>query len=436
MATLDYSRVVEAGKGWTKVQLNDGTIVTVKGDRATRNNNPGNIEYGGFTRSQGAIGSDGRFAVFPTREAGIAAQAALIFSNPNYQDLTLAEAIAKYAPPNENDTTAYANKVSEQSGVSLDTVMRDMPASQRKAVVVAMQGVEGNHPVKAYHEDGSLAYSIKPNESGKLQSRGDMYGQAAESMGEAGVRSVAGLGAQPGGGPIVADTAGGLGALFSGDWVEPMLNAYREQAGNRPPVDGLATRSVQPSPERFGPVPFGGSAFAGRDTPGLAAPNFARDIRGQRQTAPTQATVLQAAGNLPGHNIAGANNFGLAHGPAGLMRTGLPDTVVRSTTVPETAQRYGVPNPNTGFLMMNSPGVKGDRQTAPATMPTAAIDPMMDPRAAAYATGIQPGQKQVVTPQSMLNAAKTLDSALGPLGQNIMRVVDAVRTPGNRMSES
>lgn len=46
--------------------------------RGVRNNNRGNIEYGEFARSMGATGTDGRFAIFPTMEAGDKATAELI----------------------------------------------------------------------------------------------------------------------------------------------------------------------------------------------------------------------------------------------------------------------------------------------------------------------------------------------------------------------
>jgi hypothetical protein len=48
--------------------------------RNLRNNNPGNLEYGDFAKSHGATGSDGRFAIFSTMEAGMAAQEALLRS--------------------------------------------------------------------------------------------------------------------------------------------------------------------------------------------------------------------------------------------------------------------------------------------------------------------------------------------------------------------
>ena len=42
------------------------------GTRAWRNNNPGNIEGSNFANTHGAIGGDGRFAIFPSQEADIA----------------------------------------------------------------------------------------------------------------------------------------------------------------------------------------------------------------------------------------------------------------------------------------------------------------------------------------------------------------------------
>lgn len=165
MPTLNYSRVTGAGAGWTRVETPDGRSFTVKGDRAMRNNNPGNIEYGKFARSMGAIGTDGRFAVFPTREVGIRAQSGLLFGK-NYKDLTLADAISKYAPEFENNTAAYAATVAAMSGVSLDTKMADIPADKRTAVVEAMHYVEGNTKARAYDaEDGTLAYTLDGKKS-------------------------------------------------------------------------------------------------------------------------------------------------------------------------------------------------------------------------------------------------------------------------------
>lgn len=89
--------------------------------RGMRNNNPGNIEYGNFAKKHGATGSDGRFAIFPTMEAGQAAMQELLRSN--YLDAgkdTISKVISKYAPPKENNTAAYIASVAKQTGIGPD----------------------------------------------------------------------------------------------------------------------------------------------------------------------------------------------------------------------------------------------------------------------------------------------------------------------------
>lgn len=73
--------------------------------RCRRNRNPGNIEYGPFSISHGATATDGRFAIFPTDQLGFNCMSALLAAK--YKGLTVAAAIAKWAPPSENDTTKY-----------------------------------------------------------------------------------------------------------------------------------------------------------------------------------------------------------------------------------------------------------------------------------------------------------------------------------------
>ena len=77
------------------------------GSRSFRNNNPGNIEYGAFAKAHGAIGSDGRFAKFPSYQAGRGAQENLLFESGGYKNLTLGQAINRWAPGSENNVPAY-----------------------------------------------------------------------------------------------------------------------------------------------------------------------------------------------------------------------------------------------------------------------------------------------------------------------------------------
>ena len=95
------------------------------GTRGMRNNNPGNIEWkqGGFAQKHGATGSDGRFAIFPTMEAGQAAQRALLGGYLSSGANTVSKAINKWAPSSENNTAAYVAAVAKQMGVGPDQAL-------------------------------------------------------------------------------------------------------------------------------------------------------------------------------------------------------------------------------------------------------------------------------------------------------------------------
>lgn len=80
------------------------------GTRPQRNLNPGDIEWGKFAQAHGATGTDGRFAKFPTADAGFAAMKAL-FQAPSYRGLTVAAALNRWAPPVENHTNIYIDNV-------------------------------------------------------------------------------------------------------------------------------------------------------------------------------------------------------------------------------------------------------------------------------------------------------------------------------------
>jgi hypothetical protein len=138
------SKVLEVGPGYNVVQRPDGSTEKQTGARNWRNNNPGNIEYkpGGFAEKHGAIGSDGRFAIFPTYETGRKAKEALIFEGNTYKNLDLKSAISKYAPPNENNTGAYQAKVLSAVGGE-NKVMSSYTKAEREAIMTAMEQQEG-----------------------------------------------------------------------------------------------------------------------------------------------------------------------------------------------------------------------------------------------------------------------------------------------------
>ena len=138
----DISKVLEIGQGYNVIETANGEKQRREGTRAWRNNNPGNLEYGTFAKSMGAIGSDGRFAIFPNKETGDRAREGLLFGS-KYGNLSIAQAISKYAPPNENDTQAYLQSVLNATMASADTPMSTLNPSQRQALLAAMERMEG-----------------------------------------------------------------------------------------------------------------------------------------------------------------------------------------------------------------------------------------------------------------------------------------------------
>ncbi|MCQ2599049.1 MAG: hypothetical protein MJ187_01575 [Alphaproteobacteria bacterium] len=112
------------------------------GSAAWRNFNPGNIQYGKFAQSMGAIGRAGRWAVFPDEETGMAAIRALMRTG-SYRNLTIAHAIEKYAPPHENDTVAYYNHIEKLTGLSINRRVGDLNDAELDSMAHAIKIIEG-----------------------------------------------------------------------------------------------------------------------------------------------------------------------------------------------------------------------------------------------------------------------------------------------------
>jgi hypothetical protein len=126
--------------------------------RGERNNNPGNIEYGPFAKRLGATGSDGRFAVFPTFEAGAKAQETLLAGSGYVGGgrNTIDAIISKYAPSSDgNSVDNYANYVSRVTGIPRNQVIG---AGDVPAVAEAMRQFEMGGPAKG----GKAAAAAKP----------------------------------------------------------------------------------------------------------------------------------------------------------------------------------------------------------------------------------------------------------------------------------
>lgn len=91
--------------------------------RGERNNNPGNIDRNA-TKWQGMAddqSSDPRFIVFKTPQWGIRAIARLMLTYSSAYHLdTVRGIVSRWAPPNENNTSAYVNAVAGTLNVDPD----------------------------------------------------------------------------------------------------------------------------------------------------------------------------------------------------------------------------------------------------------------------------------------------------------------------------
>ena len=124
--------------------------------RGERNNNPGNIDKGqGF---KGEVeGDDERFATFSTPVMGIRAIAALLLIYYNKHGLnTVAGLINRWAPPVENQTSAYVTDVANRVGVLPgDAIEVDDPDTLEKLVTGII-----------WHENGECIYTQQQIEDG------------------------------------------------------------------------------------------------------------------------------------------------------------------------------------------------------------------------------------------------------------------------------
>lgn len=128
------------------------------GSKAWRTHNPGNIFYDRSNNWNGQIGTAGRSVIFSTLELGHRAiHVTLVTKGKRNQ--TLAQAIAGYAPPNENDTGSYIRNVETWSGISRLTPLKDLSDKQIENIVHAIIREEGSKTgkVRPLNADGSEA---------------------------------------------------------------------------------------------------------------------------------------------------------------------------------------------------------------------------------------------------------------------------------------
>ena len=179
--------VIEAGAGYNIVERPSGAQEKMVGARNWRNNNPGNIENGSFAKGFGSLGGDPRFAIFPDFQSGRKAKSKLIFDGKNYKDLDLKGAIARYAPPSENNTTMYQNAVLQAVG-GQNKRMAEYSESERNSIMNAMEKVEGFKVGKTISMSASVSPKGGAAQMPKMAAGGITSGPSI--AGEAGAEAV------------------------------------------------------------------------------------------------------------------------------------------------------------------------------------------------------------------------------------------------------
>lgn len=108
-----------------------------------RNNNPGNIKYGDFAKSQGATGKDSRgFAIFPDTTIGTKAQDNL-WKTKEYADLSIKDGIKRWAPASDNnDPDAYANNIAKMAGIDINKKYSDLSPTEQQNLLAAQRRIE------------------------------------------------------------------------------------------------------------------------------------------------------------------------------------------------------------------------------------------------------------------------------------------------------
>ena len=134
---------VNGSQSKIKYTLPDNSgFIRAGGSLAWRFFNPGNLRGSDLQCTKIRTKTNGSFAVFPDAETGMLALHKLLFESPRYRNLTVRKAIYKYAPPSQNNTTRYINKL-KNAGVNVDSKLSDLSGEQQELLEEMIMTIEG-----------------------------------------------------------------------------------------------------------------------------------------------------------------------------------------------------------------------------------------------------------------------------------------------------
>jgi hypothetical protein len=145
------------------IRRKDPTPKSLKGSKAWRHNNPGNLAKGPHSKQHGAIGfasyiiinEKGKeqtytFAIFPSYEVGRRAMIAL-FKEPKYSKLTLNELPRKYTgveigEPDTKEAIAYRDFLKKSTKLDMNRTLQSLTEDEFNMLIRKMENYEGWHP--------------------------------------------------------------------------------------------------------------------------------------------------------------------------------------------------------------------------------------------------------------------------------------------------
>ena len=132
----------------------------------SRNFNPGNMRNTDDAW-QGKVGSNGGFVTFSRPEYGTRAMSKQLYKYNERGKGSVREIIETWAPPNENVTEAYVQKVAKDMGVSADADLGDLKSQPKvtKNLMMSMTEHEGGSMgvfTEQHFEDGIAMANGKP----------------------------------------------------------------------------------------------------------------------------------------------------------------------------------------------------------------------------------------------------------------------------------
>lgn len=127
--------------------------------RGIRNNNPGNLQFGpGWL---GLVGQDPPFAIFSDSTYGLRALGTDLMTKMTIDGLTtITQIISVYAPPSQNNTSAYISSVAGDTGLDPNGTIPLDTSTLASLIRAIVNHEEGDGPSQQFVNDADIAQGI------------------------------------------------------------------------------------------------------------------------------------------------------------------------------------------------------------------------------------------------------------------------------------